>query len=86
MCAMLEESRCQKRVIELVQAYCDAHNKSLGVSESTDLLDEVGLSSLDVMELVESLEDEFDVALPINDLADVKTVADLTKVALKAAQ
>ena len=83
---MLEESRCQKRVIELVQAYCDAHNKSHGVSESTDLLDEVGLSSLDVMELVESLEDEFDVALPINDLADVKTVADLTKVALKAAQ
>lgn len=72
-------------MIELVQAHCDTHNKSLQVSESTDLLDEVGLTSLDVMELVESLEDEFDIALPINDLAQVRTVADLTSIAVQAA-
>ena len=72
--------------MRLVQDYCDAHNKRLHVSESTDLLDEVGLTSLDVMELIEALEDEFDIALPINDLAEVKSVEDLTQVALKAAQ
>lgn len=83
---MLDETRCQNRVIALLQAYCDTHNKSLEVSESTDLLDQVGLSSLDVMELVETLEDEFDVALPINDLADVRTVKELALATLRAAE
>lgn len=84
MCAM--SVLCQESVVRLVQGYCDAHNKRLEVSESTDLLDEVGLTSLDVMELVEAIEDEFDIALPINDLADVRSVKDLTQVALKAAE
>lgn len=86
MCVMLDETRCQNRVIVLVKAYCDTHNKSLQVSESTDLLDQVGLSSLDVMELVETLEDEFDVALPINDLADVRTVKELALAIVRAAE
>ncbi len=83
---MLEKEDCQKTVLRLVQGYCDAHNKRLQVSESTDLLDDVGLTSLDVMELVEALEDEFDIALSINELAEVRTVEDLTLIALKAAQ
>ena len=74
---------CQETVLRLVQNFCDTHNKSLAVSESTDLLDEVGLSSLDVMEMIETLEDEFDIALPINELADVRTVGDLIDVTVR---
>ena len=85
MCAMLNWVNCQAAVLRLAQDYCDTHNKSLRVSESTDLIDEIGLTSLDVMELIESLEDEFDIALPINDLAEVRTVGDLIEVAVKAA-
>jgi len=85
MCAMLNRVKCQAAVLRLAQDYCDTHNKSLRVSESTDLIDEIGLTSLDVMELIESLEDEFDIALPINDLAEVRTVGDLVEVAVKAA-
>ena len=81
---MLNRVDCQETVLRLVQAYCDTHNKSLAVSESTDLLDDLGLSSLDVMELIEALEDEFDIALPINDLADARSVGDLVEVTLKA--
>lgn len=82
---MLRKDSCQKRVVALVQSYCDAHNKRLRVSESTDLLD-AGFTSLDVMELIEAVEDEFDIALPINDLAEVRSVEDLAEVALKAAE
>ena len=82
---MLNRIDCQETVLRLVQDYCDTHNKSLVVSESTDLLDELGLTSLDVMEMIESLEDEFDIALPINELAEVRSVGDLVEVTLKAA-
>ena len=82
---MLNRIDCQETVLRLVQDYCDTHNKSLLVSESTDLLDELGLTSLDVMEMIESLEDEFDIALPINELAEVRSVGDLVEVTLKAA-
>ncbi len=85
MCTMFDKGHCQETVVRLVQGYCDTHNKGLEVSESTDLLD-AGLTSLDVMELIEAIEDEFDIALPINDLAQVRTVENLAQVALRAAE
>ncbi len=47
------------------------------VNEDVDLIEELGLASLDVMELIEQLEDIFDIAFPINELGDVRTIADL---------
>lgn len=47
------------------------------VQEDVDLIEELGLASLDVMELVEQLEDIFDISFPINELGDVRTIADL---------
>ena len=47
------------------------------VREDVDLIEEFGLASLDVMELVEQLEDIFDISFPINELGDVRTIADL---------
>jgi acyl carrier protein len=37
------------------------------------------LASLDVMELIEALEDRFDVAFAINELGDVRTISDLAQ-------
>ncbi|TVS16522.1 MAG: acyl carrier protein [Gammaproteobacteria bacterium] len=47
------------------------------VGEDVDLIEELGLASLDVMELIEQLEDVFDIAFPINELGDVRTISDL---------
>ena len=47
------------------------------IDETSDLVNEVGLSSLQLMELVELIEDKFDLSFPLNDLADVRTLADL---------
>lgn len=49
------------------------------VGEDMDLIEELGLASLDVMELIEQLEDVFDISFPINELGDVRTISDLAR-------
>jgi acyl carrier protein len=49
------------------------------LDENTDLLADLGLDSLAVMRLVEVVEDEFDLAVPLNILADVKTIKDFSE-------
>lgn len=49
------------------------------VGEDVDLIEELGLASLDVMELIEQLEDVFDISFPINELGDVRTISDLAR-------
>lgn len=48
-----------------------------GVSESTDLVDELGLDSLDTVELTLGLEEAFGVEIPDAELEDVRTVGDV---------
>jgi acyl carrier protein len=47
------------------------------VEVDSDLVDDVGLSSIEIMELVELLEDEYDISFPLNDLAEIRTITDL---------
>lgn len=49
----------------------------LVITTETDLLTDLGLDSLKVMKILESLEDSFDISIPINILPDVRTVRDL---------
>ena len=46
------------------------------VNENTDLVADLGLDSLKVMKILESVEDHFDIAIPLNVLPDVRTVKD----------
>ena len=46
------------------------------ISEDTDLIADLGLDSLKVMKILESVEDRFDVSIPLNVLPDVRTVKD----------
>jgi len=48
-------------------------------SEQTDLAGDVSLTSLQVMELIEMLEDELDISIPLNILPDVRTIGDLAR-------
>lgn len=50
----------------------------MALSEATRLQVDVGLSSLQVMELVLEIEDEFDISFPLNRLPDIHTVKDLS--------
>ena len=51
----------------------------LTVTEETDLVVDTGLDSLKVMGILEKLEDDFDISIPINILPDVRTVKDLVQ-------
>ncbi|MCS4503130.1 Acyl carrier protein [wastewater metagenome] len=47
------------------------------IGEDTDLLSHAGLDSVNVMDLVMQIEDEFDVVVPVNALADIRTPGQL---------
>lgn len=49
------------------------------IGEDTVLQDEVGLTSLQVMELILEVEDEFDISFPMNQLLDIRTVRELAE-------
>jgi acyl carrier protein len=46
------------------------------LEEDTDLVADLGLDSLKVMTLVEEVEDRFDISIPLNILASVRTIKD----------
>ena len=44
-----------------------------------DMIDELGLSSVDVMEVISLVEDTWDIAFPLNDLASIRTIRQLAE-------
>ena len=49
------------------------------VDEDSDLVADLGLSSLKIMDLLMEIEDRFDVTVPLNVLPDVRTVRDFAQ-------
>jgi acyl carrier protein len=47
------------------------------LSEATELVADLGLDSVQVMELLLQIEDRFDVSIPLNIMPEVRTVQDL---------
>ena len=43
----------------------------------TDLQDDLGADSLDVVDLLMSIEDEFEIEIPDEEIEDIRTVGDL---------
>ena len=46
------------------------------LTEETDMIADLGLDSLKVMKIVETVEDRFDISIPLNILPEVRTVGD----------
>ena len=57
--------------------------KKIQVRPELDLINDLNLDSLKIMELLEKLEDNYDISIPINILADVRRVGDLTRAVRK---
>lgn len=59
-----------------------AENLSLSedeISMESHIVDDLGADSLDVMETIMALEEEFDIKFPESDIKEVQTVADVVK-------
>lgn len=66
-----------QRILETLQGRLSSLTKSRDVTGTTDLVGDLGLDSLQVMELLMEMEDAFDVSIPVNVMADVRTVGEL---------
>lgn len=51
--------------------------KEVNLQETTDLVSELGLDSLQVMQVLLKIEDHFDISIPLNNLPNIRTVKDL---------
>ncbi len=72
------------RLLELIAPY---NAKGVALAEGTRFADDLEFDSLTVMDLVASMEDEWDINVPLNLLPDLETVGQVADaiVKLKAA-
>lgn len=62
------------QILETLNPYA----KKVGqLKETTDLVSELGLDSLQVMQMLLKIEDQFDISIPLNNLPKIRTVKDL---------
>ena len=65
------------KVKELIAEQHDV--KADDITETSNIQDDLGADSLDVVDLVMALEDEFDVEIPEDQVENIKTVGDIVK-------
>ena len=66
-----------EKLIELLCEQLDIEADE--VNENTDIVNDLGADSLDVVDLVMTLEEEFDTEIPDEDIENLKTVGDIVK-------
>lgn len=66
-----------EKVAEILAEQLDAETGSIAME--TKLVEDLGADSLDVVDLVMTLEDEFDMEIPDEDIENVRTVGDIVK-------
>lgn len=66
-----------QRILETLHGRLQALTGGKDVTGETDLVADLGLDSLQVMELLMEMEDAFDISIPVNVMADVRTVGEL---------
>ena len=64
----------QARVLELLSQKIDAGRR---IDLESSVVEDTGLDSVSVMDFVMELEDEFDITIPLDRIAEVRTVGDL---------
>ncbi len=64
----------EQRIIDLIREKGAAERE---LTPQSNIIADTSLDSVSVMDLVLELEDEFDIAIPLSRIAEVKTVEDL---------
>lgn len=67
----------EEKVIGIVSDQLDTPKED--VSQTSSFVDDLKADSLDIVELVMALEDEFDIKIPDEDYDKIKTVGDVIK-------
>ncbi len=56
------------------------NHEKISLSEATDITTDTHADSLAVMELIFTLEETYNVSIPINELSDVRTIGQIARV------
>ena len=67
----------EKRVINILKAEANAGERDITLQ--SDLQDDIGLESIDIITVVFELEDEFNIEIPDQDIENVKTAGDIVR-------
>ena len=67
-------SETHNQVVEVLNRFSKSDTP---IAPTTDLADDLRLDSLAVMDLMMELEERFDVTIPLNVIAEIRTVDDL---------
>lgn len=67
-----------EKVKDLIADNLDVADKE-SISENSSITDDLGADSLDVVDLVMAIEDEFGVDIPEEEVENIKTVGDIVK-------
>ena len=51
--------------------------EQLGVEEDANIQDDLGADSLDIVDLIQTIEDEYDLSIPDEAIEEIKTVNDI---------
>jgi acyl carrier protein len=65
------------KVIELIAQQLDKSVDSITLDK--EIVQDLGADSLDVVEMLMSLEEEFNISVPEEDAVNIKTVGDIVK-------
>ncbi len=71
---MADISPVQARVLALLE---NKIGDQRAIDLNSSVIEDTGLDSVSVMDLVMELEDEFDISIPLDRIAEVRTVGDL---------
>ncbi len=67
-----------EKVKELIADRLDVEDKD-GISEDSSITDDLGADSLDVVDLVMDIEENFNIEIPEDQVENIKTVGDIVK-------
>lgn len=66
-----------EKIKEILSEQLDANADDMTMD--TDIANDLGADSLDVVELLMSIEDEFEIEIPDEETENIKTIGDLVK-------
>ena len=66
-----------EKIRELLSSQLDIEEEKISMDSS--IVDDLGADSLDVVDLIMSLEEEFDMEIPDEEIENIKTVGDLVR-------
>ncbi len=67
-----------EKVKDLIADQLDVDDKE-SITQDSSITDDLGADSLDVVDLVMAIEDEFSVEIPEDQVENIKTVGDIVK-------